>query len=175
MRYGFKKLLLCTALGAIALPCAVSQQIPKFGVVDTSRVYAAYFRDTGPVKNYEAKKAEYQKEIDRLTEELRSLQQQRRSYEMSGNSTQVLRLDSEIAKRSSYLAEYTSAKNHELESLRNNLRTNDAFYSRLYATLSRIAESEGYSMILSLQQANGILWHSPTVDITDAVIAALRQ
>jgi outer membrane protein len=57
--------------------------------------------------------------------------------------------------------------------MKSNLKTNDDFYAKLYSTLSRVAEREGYSMILSLQQANGILWHSPTIDITDAVIAEL--
>jgi outer membrane protein len=175
MGYCVKKAIFAALLGAAVLAGAFSQQITKFGVVDTSRVYAAYFRDTGPVKNYEAKKAEFQKEIDRLTEELKNLQQQKRSYEMNGNSTQALRIDGEISKKSAYITEYTNAKNRELENLKSNLQTNDAFYSKLYSVLSRIAESEGYSMILSLQQANGILWHSPTVDITDAVIAALRQ
>ncbi|MDR1785819.1 MAG: OmpH family outer membrane protein [Spirochaetaceae bacterium] len=169
-----KKLILAGVF-ALALTPLGAQQITKFGVVDTARVYAAYFRDTGPVKNYETKKADFQKEINRLTEELKNLQQQKRSYEMNGNTAQALKTEGEIAKRSAYLTEYTNAKNHELDSLRKNLQANDEFYIRLYATLSRIAESEGYSMILSLQQANGILWHSPTVDITDNVIAALRQ
>jgi outer membrane protein len=168
-----KLVLLTTALSVFALSGVVSQQITKFGVVDTSRVYAAYFRDTGPVKNYESKKADFQKEINRLTDELKTLQQQKRSYESSGNTTQALRVDAEITRRTAYITEYTNAKNLELETLKNNLKTTDEFYTKLYATLSRIAESEGYSMILSLQQANGILWHSPTVDITDLIISAL--
>jgi outer membrane protein len=151
----------------------VCQQITKFGVVDTARVYTAYYRDTGPVKNYEAKKAEFQKEVNRLTDEIRSLQQQKRSYEQSGNTAQALRIDAEITKRTEYVTQYTNAKNLELDAMKSNLKTNDDFYAKLYATLSRVAEREGYSMILSLQQANGILWHSATIDLTDAVIAEL--
>jgi outer membrane protein len=173
MKKKFKPFILCATLGLVMLSGAASQQITKFGVVDTSRVYDAYFRDTGPVKNYEAKKAEFQKEINRLTDELKNLQQQKRTNELNGNTAQALRLESEITKRTEYITQYTNAKNVELDSLKNNLKTNDEFYTKLYAALSRIAESEGYSMILSLQQSNGILWHSPTVDITDAVITAL--
>ncbi|MCR4789731.1 MAG: OmpH family outer membrane protein [Treponemataceae bacterium] len=54
-------------------------------------------------------------------------------------------------------------------------KTSDTFYSRLYDILGRIAEAEGYSMILSLQQANTILWYSPSVDITDKVIKSLTS
>ena len=42
-----------------------------------------------------------------------------------------------------------------------------------YNTLSKIAESGGYSMILSLQDANAILWYSSSVDITQQVISEL--
>ena len=36
---------------------ASAQQITKFGVVDTAKVYNAYFRNSAPVRNFEKKKA----------------------------------------------------------------------------------------------------------------------
>ena len=42
-----------------------AQQITRFGVVDTARVYQAYFRNSAPVRNYESKKAEFQTEINK--------------------------------------------------------------------------------------------------------------
>jgi outer membrane protein len=36
-----------------------------------------------------------------------------------------------------------------------------------------VAESEGYSMVLSKEGA-GILWYSPSVDITNKVIERIR-
>ncbi|MBP3416157.1 MAG: OmpH family outer membrane protein [Spirochaetaceae bacterium] len=158
-------LVLCGTLGA--------QQITKFGVVDTSRVYESFFRETGPVRNYESKKAAFQQEINELTQELRELQVQRAEYQKNKNEAGVLRLDAEIARRTQYITEYTSAKNMELETLRRSLQTSDAFYQKLYSTLERIAEDGGYSMILSLQDSNSILWYSPSVDVTDEVISAL--
>ena len=53
------------------------------------------------------------------------------------------------------------------------LETSDEFYKKLYSTLGQIAESGGYSMILSLQADNSILWYSNSVDITDQVITKL--
>ena len=64
-------------------------------------------------------------------------------------------------------------KNIELESLRRSLKTSDDFYKKLYSTLERVAEAGGYSMILSLQDSNSILWYSPSVDVTDEIISAL--
>ncbi len=163
----FLVVLLCAATSLFA------QQITKFGVVDTSKVYSAYFRNSAPVRNYEKKKAEFQEEIDKRTQELKSLQQKKVEYQKAGNESQALKVEAEITKKTDYLTEYTNAKNVELESMLKSLETSDEFYKKLYNTLGQIAESGGYSMILSLQADNSILWYSNSVDITDQVITKL--
>ena len=50
---------------------AAAQQITRFGVVDTAKVYQAYFRTSAPMRSYDSKKAEAQKEISKRTEEIR--------------------------------------------------------------------------------------------------------
>ncbi len=86
-----------------------------------------------------------------------------------------MRLEADIVKKATFLTEYTKAKNTELDALKTKLNSNDAFYASLYDVIGRIAESDGYTMVLSLQQGNAILWYSPTVDITDKVILALNN
>ena len=168
-----KLLLLFSVFLATAVMPVFAQQITKFGVVDTAKVYSAYYRNSAPIRNYEKKKSEFQTEIDKQMEDLRKLQQKKLDYETAGNETAMLRTESEIAKKKEYLTEYTNAKNVELELLQKNLQNSDEFYKTLYNTLSKIAESGGYSMILSLQDANAILWYSSSVDITAQVIAEL--
>ncbi len=153
---------ICVALTA--------QQIPKFGIVDTSRVFQTYFRDSAAVRNFETKKTEFQNEIIKRTEELKRLQQQKINLKEAGDEAEALKLDTEIVKKADYLTAYTQAKNSELDSLKKKLENSDTFYQSLYDVIGRIAEAEGYSMILSLQQASNILWYSPSVDITDKVI-----
>lgn len=167
------KLTICIAASAVLSAGVFAQQITKFGVVDTGRVYNAYFRNSAPVRNYEQKKAEFQDEINRRTDELRQLQQKKLDYQKNGDDASALRVESDITKKSEFLNEYTNAKNVELESIQKSLQSSDAFYKKLYATLSKIAENGGYSMILSLQQANAILWYSTSVDITEQVISEL--
>ncbi len=150
-----------------------AQQITKFGVVDTARVYNAYFRDSTVVKNYEKKKSEFQEEINKRSEEIKELQSKKVDYEKNNNEVMALRTQSEITKKTDFLLEYTSAKNIELESMQKSMQSSDSFNKKLSETLAKIAESEGYSMILSLQQANAILWYSNSVDITDQIIKSL--
>lgn len=150
-----------------------AQQITKFAVVDTNKVYQAYFRNSAPVRNYESKKEEFQNELDKQIVELQRLNDKKIEYERSGNEAEAMKLESQITKKTDFINEYTNAKNTELDSLKKSLQDNNAFYRQLYDTLARVAESGGYSMIMNLQEANAVLWYSPSVDITDQVISQL--
>ncbi|MBQ6056803.1 MAG: OmpH family outer membrane protein [Treponema sp.] len=168
-----KKITLALSLALFLAPFSFAQQITRFGVVDTARVYQAYFRNSAPVRNYESKKAEFQNEINKKTEEIQNLKNQKVDYQKNGNDAAVVRLEGEITRKTDLLTEYANAKNVELESLKKTLQNSDSFYKKLYNVLERVAENEGYSMIMSLQQANAVLWYSPSVDITEKVIAEL--
>lgn len=157
----------------IPLVSLTAQQITKFAVIDTARVYQAYFRNSSPVRNYESKKADYQTEIDSLTQELQVLHDKKIEYERNGDSVSAAKIEAKIIQKSDYITEFTNAKNTELESMKNSLQNNDEFYEKLYATIEKVAENGGYSVVMSLQQANAILWYSPSVDITEDVISQL--
>ena len=168
-----KKLLFFVVFALLFSGGIFAQQITRFGVVDTAKVYQAYFRNSAPVRNYENKKAEFQREITKRTEEIQKLKQKKADMSSSGNESAVLKIDSDIIKKTDALTEYTNAKNIELESMKRNLQNSDSFYKKLYSVLERVSENEGYSMILSLQQNNAILWYSSSVDVTDKVISEL--
>lgn len=168
-----KKLLFFVVFSLLFSGGIFAQQITRFGVVDTAKVYQAYFRNSAPVRNYENKKAEFQREITKRTEEIQKLKQEKADMSSSGNESAVLKIDSDIIKKTDALTEYTNAKNIELESMKRNLQNSDSFYKKLYSVLERVSENEGYSMILSLQQNNAILWYSSSVDVTDKVISEL--
>ena len=169
----YLKVLISIAVLALASLPAFSQQITKFGVVDTAKVYNAYFRNSAPVRNYEKKKSEFQEEINKQVEAIKKLQQKKLDYENAGNDSAAMKTEAEITKKTDYLTEYTNAKNVELESMQKTLQNSDEFYKKLYNTLAKIAESGSYSMILSLQDSNSILWYSSSVDITNQVIQEL--
>lgn len=160
---------------ALAVSGVSAQQITRFAVVDTSRIYTTFYRDSRSVRDYEAKKNQYQGEIQRMSEEIKALRQQKVDADSAKDSAKVARLDSEIATKTNTLLEYSKAKNAELDSLKKKLMTDDDFYSKLYEEIRRIAESDGYSMVLSLQEGNSIIWYSPTVDITDKVIRSMSS
>ena len=174
MKFNFRKIIVLFSLCALGLGSrAFAQQITKFAVVDTSRVYQAFFRNSSQIRTYEKKKTEFQNEITKVTQEIQNLHTKKLDYESKGDSTNADKIQGQIEKRTEYLTEYTRTKNEELQNLRTNMQKNDDFYKKLYSVLEKVAEAEGYSMVLSLQQNNAILWYSPSVDITDQVISEL--
>ena len=97
------KVFISLAVLALAAAPAFSQQITKFGVVDTAKVYQAYFTNSAPIRSYEKKKAEFQEEINKQVEAMKKLQQKKLDYENSGNEAAALKTEAEITKKTDYL------------------------------------------------------------------------
>ncbi|MBP5175251.1 MAG: OmpH family outer membrane protein [Treponema sp.] len=174
MKLKIKRFIILGVLTVLGLSTPLfAQQITKFAVVDTARVYQAFYKNSAPVRNYERKRTEFQNEIDSVTKELQTLQTRKLEYERKGDRENARATQAKITEKTNYLTEYTAAKNDELQTLKKELQNNDAFYKRLYSIIQSVAEREGYSMVLSLQQANAVLWYSPSVDLTNAVIYEL--
>lgn len=157
----------------MAMPVFSQAALTKFGVIDTSRVYNAYFRNSTGARNYEQKKADFQAEVDKMTEELKTLQNQKLEFEANGDEESAASVEATITTKTATLTQYTKTKNLELENLKSNLESSDEFYQNLYKVVEKIAESNGLSLILSLQQANAVIWYSESVDITQEVIDSL--
>ncbi|MDR1618399.1 MAG: OmpH family outer membrane protein [Treponema sp.] len=161
--------LVLTGLGT-RLP---AQQLTRFAVVDLPRVYVAFFRDSRAVREFEDRSARVQAEIDRITAEVQSLKSRQLDAAARGDSEQAMRLESDLYRRSEFLKEYYKTKTAELEDQKKKLAQSGSFLDQVYDEIRFIAESEGYTMVLNLKENTGILWFSPTVDITDKLVQNL--
>jgi outer membrane protein len=170
MKKRYFTLFFLLVLGGLSLG---AQQLTRFAVVDLPRVYVAFFRDSRAVREFEERSARVQTEIDRMNAEIQTLKNNRINAEMRGEQEQVLRLENEIYRKSELLSEYFKLKTAELEDQKKKLTQSGAFLEQVYDEIRFIAESEGYSMVLNLKENTGILWYSPTVDITDKLIQNL--
>ena len=150
-----------------------AQQLTRFAVVDLPKVYTAFFRDSRAVREFEERSARVQAEIDKMTREIQELRSRQADAVLQGDQTQAMRLESEIYRKSEFMREYYNIKTAELEDQRRRLTQSGTFLEQVYTEIRLIAESEGYSMVLNLKENTGILWYSPTVDITDKVIQNL--
>jgi outer membrane protein len=167
-----KHLLFCIVLGVTAAT-AGAQQLTRFAVVDLSRVYSSFFRESRAVREFEERSSRVQTDIDRMNTEIQELKSAQVNAELRGDSNQALRLENEIYKKSEFLTDYYNTKTAELENQKKKLTQSGTFLEQVYTELQLIAESEGYSMVLNLKENNAILWYSPAVDITEKVIQSL--
>lgn len=165
-----KKLGLLLALLYMAIMGASAQQLTRFAVVDLPKIYTAFFKDSQAVRDFEQRSARVQADIDKMSAEIQALQKSRLDAASAGDQEKVLSLDSEIYKKTEYLKEYYRIKTAELEDQKKKLTQSDTFLKQVYDEIRIVAESDGYSMVLNLKESSGILWYSPTVDITDKVI-----
>jgi outer membrane protein len=150
-----------------------AQQLTRFAVVDLPRVYLSFFRDSRAVREFEERSGRVQREIDRMSQEIRELDSSRVGAESRGDREQALRLESDIYRKSEFLKEYYRVQTADLEDQKKKLSQSGTFLEQVYDEIARIAQSEGYSMVLNLKENTGILWYSPSVDITDRIIESL--
>jgi outer membrane protein len=155
--------------------CAASlsaQQLTRFAVVDLPKVYAAFFRDSRAVREFEERSARVQSEIDRMTREIQDLKSKQADMVLKGDQAQALKLENESYRKSEFLKEYYTVKTAELEDQRKKLSQSGTFLEQVHNEIRSIAESEGYSAVLPVKD---VIWYSPTVDITDKLIQNLLE
>jgi outer membrane protein len=168
-----KAILLILFIGSLAVSLS-AQQLTRFAVVDLSKVYSAFCRDSSAVRGFENRSKKVQAEIDKMTKEIQDLKSRHADVVLAGDQTQALRLEADINRKSEFMREYYTLKTAELEEQRRKLSTSGSFLEQVHNEIRFIAESEGFSMVLNLSEnTRAILWYSPTVDITDKVIQGL--
>lgn len=154
----------------VGISSAFAQQLTRFAVVDLPKIYIAFFKDSKAVRDFEERSARVQADIDKMNAEIQELQKSKLDAVAAGDQQKALSLDNEIYKKTEYLKEYYRIKTAELEDQKKKLTQSGSFLQQVYDEIRIVAESDGYSMVLNLKDSSGILWYSPTVDITDKVI-----
>jgi len=149
------------------------QQLTRFAVVDLSKVYMAFFRDSTAVRQFEERSARVQADIDRMTREIQELRSRYADAMTNNNQSEALRLETQINSRSEYLREFYQTRTAELETQRRNLMRSGSFLDQVYDEMRFIAESEGCTLVINLNDTPGVVWYSPSVDITDKLIQSL--
>ncbi|MCX7656728.1 MAG: OmpH family outer membrane protein [Treponemataceae bacterium] len=150
-----------------------AQMITRVAVVDIPKIYTAFFKDSAAVREFEERSARVQAEINKMTEEIQALQKSKLEAEAAKNSSRALQLDNEIYKKTEYLKEFYRIKTAELEDQRKKLAQSSSFLQQVYNEIKIVAESEGYSVVFNIKDTAGIIWYSPSVDITDKVLQNL--
>jgi len=170
----FKRIVIFLLLSLICLGTVYSQQITRFAVVDLPRVYTAFFRESRAVREFEERSSRVQNEIDRMTRDIQNLRTRHADAIQRDDQNEIIRLESEINRRTEHLRNFYQARTEQLDNERRNLMQSSSFLNQVHDEIRFIAESEGFSMVLNLRDNPSIIWYSHTVDITDKLIQSLQ-
>ncbi|MFO8065183.1 MAG: OmpH family outer membrane protein [Spirochaetia bacterium] len=168
-----RKTLIAGALLLLFSGVLSAEQLTTVAVIDISKVYNSFYRDSRSVRELEQLKEEYQEEIDEEVAELNELREELEEAEESGTQSRVDELESEVDRQRRYVEDLTSRRREQLESREQNLVSDD-FLNRLQDAITHVAENEGYTVVLRSDQ-DGLQWWSSTVDISDDVLDRLRD
>jgi outer membrane protein len=155
---------------------AGAQQMTRYAVVDLTKILESFYSDSKTLRDFEEKQRSVQAEIDKMSKEIKDLQQKKVESQQKGDDAKVVELDSLIQKKTEFVKDYYKVKNEELDSQRKKLFESSEFASEVYAEIRRVAEGEGYSMVIDWKRASELrflIWYSTSIDITDKVIENL--
>jgi outer membrane protein len=167
-----KKIVFAVLAALCAAAYAPAQQLTRFAVVDLARVHSVFFLESGPARQLEQDSAAVQAEINRMSAEIQALQSARIAAVTAGEQMQALQLEEQIRARTEFLREFHAVRTAELESRRRTLIQSDDFLGQIYSEIRFVAERDGFTMVLDINTP-GILWFSPIIDITNALIQSL--
>ena len=165
--------ILATALFLTLAGTAAAEQLTTVGIVDISRVYNSFYRDSQAVRELERLRGEYQSEIDENLRELEALRDRRFRAEQDDNSRLVERIDDEILQMQTFLEDLARRRRQQLEA-RQNALLSDEFLQQLQEAIQFVAESEGYTVILRTDSP-GLQWWSSEVDVSELVLDRLIE
>jgi len=169
-----KKAVLILLLGVLCTGMIFSQQLTRIAVVDLPRVYTEFFRESQAVRDFEERSARVQSEVDRMQREIQELRSRYADAVMFNIQVEMLRLEAEINSRTENLRVFYQIRTAELARDRRDLMQSDMFINQVHDEIRYIAESEGFTHVFDFTNTPGMIWYSPTFDITDRLISSLR-
>jgi outer membrane protein len=169
-----KRVLVFLLLNLACLLGVYGQQLTRFAVVDLSKVYTAYCRESTAVRQWEERSQRVQAEVDRRTAEITQLRSQKAAADLDRNQAESSRLEAQIYNMTEALRTYYQTQTQILEDRRRNLMQSGSFLDQIYEEIRFLAESEGCSLVFNLKDTPGIVWYSATVDLTDRLIQNLQ-
>ena len=170
-----KRVFIILLLIGIIVSLSAQATITRFAVVDLNRVAAVFADRSSDAKAFIEKRDKIQAEIDKQNNELQELNAKLEEARDNENQNQLKTLENQIKSKTQALETYIKNNFAALEKERERLLKNETFMEQILAVIRVVAESEGYSMVLSKTEGSGILWHSSSVDITSKVIERIRR
>jgi len=151
-----------------------SNQITKIGVVDVSKVYTRYVRDSAGARDIDKLKADFEDEMARRKIEIDQISQDLIKARDNDNQDLVVKLESDLEIKKTNLQQFFLFKSREINTLISSDAAKTEFADKLYDVIQKVALQNGFSLILKKSDP-AIYWMSQEIDITELVIQGMTN
>jgi outer membrane protein len=170
-----KRTIVIFFLSVLCLSYAYSQQITRMAVVDLPRVYTEFFTESKAVRDFQQRTTRVQTDIDKMNKEIQDLKNKHADAILKDDSSEMLKLEGQINTRTENLRVFYQTRMAELDKMRQGLMQSNTFINQVHDEIRYIAESKGYTAVFDIKNTPGIIWFSPSVDITNDLIQSLKN
>ncbi len=154
-------------------PVIIAQQFTTVAVVDISKIFTFFYRETAELREVEEKEKKFSQELEVLRNRSSDLQRKRFEEQQAGNRSEVARLDAEIKRITEYSQSLNAQYKNEINEAQKKLLSDD-FYRNLQESIRVVSEQNGYTLVLRKDTA-GLQWWSAQVDISDLIVKHLVE
>ena len=167
--------LLGAAMFASTMFAAPPQADPgvNLAFINGDRVLTASDIGTAARETLEASAAQWTERITALTTELDTIQRQRQEQALTLNDSALARLNQDIEEKSVQLDRMNDDARRDLERLEQQITLD--VNSQLGPLVERFAAERGYDMIFDTARLQGILYFTPSRDVTDDFMALVNS
>ena len=170
-----QRFIILLALIVVPLFTATAEQLTTVAVVNMEEVLNQFFTQSQAVRAWRSDVEAFDEQRRSIEAEITDLEDARLSAANRGDETTAIRLEGQIDERRSFLTEFVRIRRAQLERQREQLLAgDDQFFRELDAAFAFVAQNQGYTIVIDSEQ-RGLLWFSDQVDVTQRVIARLRQ
>ena len=162
-----------TFLFLITFPLYSEQDIPKIGLVDSSKLISTFFQDSKVMRDLIGLKNTIISESNEIKDEILELKRKKIEAERQQQPEEALRLENLLNEKERFLKEYLQVKNLEYKK-RQEAALEDTLLMEITEAIEHVAVSEGYSVILE-KQNQIFLYYAIDIDITDKVLEYLIE
>ncbi len=151
-----------------------AEQLTKIGVVDISKIYKSYYKESSSMRDIEKMQKELKTTLEKIQVEIDDLLLKKAEADKNDNRTDVLKYEDLIDKQIKYKKQYNKTMVKKIRAKESSLYKNSKTAVKIYKTIEYIAESEGYSLIFKKTDSD-LIWYNQEVDITDKVLERLKR
>ncbi|MBF0622046.1 MAG: OmpH family outer membrane protein [Magnetococcales bacterium] len=152
------------------LPVSAGAAESKFAYVDVTRILSSADAADEARSSLKKKLATKQKEISAMEEELKTLKEKLDKQKSFMNADAQMELKENISRK--YRAYQRFMEDNQAVLDRESGRWNKRIMSALGEVIQEIGKEAGYTVVFGKGQ---VLYHSPSIDITDTVLKRLNQ